>query len=64
MSRITVEEFEVCHQFMQNCVQYNLPLHERKFVNLTHLVSCDDFVIFVSCDENILEVRLNNLFEL
>ena len=51
MSRITVEEFEVCHQFMQNCVQYNLPLHERKFVNLTHLVSCDDFVIFVSCDE-------------
>ena len=51
MSNITVEEFEVCHHFMQYCVQHILPVHERKFVNLTHLVSCDDFVIFVSYDK-------------
>ena len=47
MSKIT----EVCYQFMQNYVQYNLTLHERKYVNLIHLLNCDDFVIFLSHDK-------------
>ena len=47
VSKIT----KVCHQFMQNCVQYNLTLHERKYVSLIHLLNCDDFVIFLSHDK-------------
>ena len=63
MSKITVEEFEVCHQFMQCCAPYILPLHERKFVNLTHMVSCDDFVIFVSYDNKNFEGRIQQFIQ-
>ena len=51
MSKIIVEEFDVCHKFISGCVQYILPLNKRKFVNLTHEVGSEDFVIFVSYDK-------------
>ena len=38
---------DVCHKFMGNSVGYILPLEEKNFVDLTHNVSCDDFVSFV-----------------
>ena len=43
---------------MQSCVPYILPLHERKVVNLTHLVSCDDFIILVSYDKKVFGGRV------
>ena len=36
---------------MESCVRYIYRLNERKFVSLTHLVGCDDFVIFASDDK-------------
>ena len=51
MSKIIVEEFDVCHKFMESCVQHILPFNEREFVSLTHLVSCDEFIIFLSYDK-------------
>ena len=36
---------------MGNSVGYILPLEEKNFVDLTHNVSCDDFVSFVSYDK-------------
>lgn len=36
---------------MGNSVGYILPLEEKNFVDLTHNVSCDDFVGFVSYDK-------------
>ena len=53
MSKIIVEEFDICHKFMESCVQHILPLNEREFVGLTHIVSCDEFVIFVSYDKKV-----------
>ena len=58
MCKITVEESEVCQQFMQSCVSYILPLPERKFVNLTHVVSCDDFIVLVSYDKKTFGGRI------
>lgn len=36
---------------MGNSVGYILPLEEKNFVDLTHNVSCDDFVGFVTYDK-------------
>lgn len=51
MSNIILEEFDVCHQFMSNYVQFILPLNERNFVGLEHNVGCEDYVIFVNYDK-------------
>ena len=48
MSNIILEEFDVCHQFMSNYVEFILPLNERNFVGLEHNVGCEDYVIFVN----------------
>ena len=48
MSNIILEEFDVCHQFMSNYVEFILPLNERNFVGLEHNVGCEDCVIFVN----------------
>ena len=58
MSKIIVEEFDVCHKFMSDCVQYILPLKDRKFVNLTHVVGSDDFIIFMSYDKKNFRGRI------
>ena len=36
---------------MGNSVSYISPLEEKKFVDLAHNVSCDDFVSFVLYDK-------------
>ena len=36
-----VEEFIVCHNFVSDCVQYILPPHERKIVDVSHLVGAE-----------------------
>ena len=54
---------DVCHKFMGNSVGYILPLEEKNFVDLTHNVSCDDFVSFVSYyEKNFGEKKFDNLF--
>lgn len=58
MSKITPEKFDVCHNFMSGCAQYILPLNERKFVDLTHLVSADEYTIFVSYDKKNFRGRI------
>ena len=49
MSKIVVEEFDVCHKFIEE-IKYLLPLKEKNYVEITHVVSCLDFVIFISYD--------------
>ena len=60
-SKIIVEESDVCHKFMSGCVQYILPLNERKFVNLMHVVDSDDFVIFLSYDKKAQKAQKSDL---
>ena len=47
MEKVAIEEFNCCHSFVQSCVNFFLPLEERKFVCSTHLVG-RKFHIFVS----------------
>ena len=61
MYKIVVEEFDVCHKFVENCVEYILPPNEREFVNISHLVGSKEFHIFVGYNMKNLEVELNNL---
>lgn len=41
MSKIVIEEFDACHKFVDE-IEF--------FVEISHVVSCDGFVIFVSYD--------------
>lgn len=50
MSKIVIEEFDACHKFVDEIEFFVLPIEKRKFVEISHVVSCDDFVIFVSYD--------------
>ena len=63
MSKIIVEEFDVCHNFMSVCVQYILLANHRKFVHLTHLVGSDSFTIFVSYDKENFGDRIQQFFQ-
>ena len=63
MSKIIVKEFDVCHKFMESCLQHILPLNEREFVGLTHLVSCDEFVIFISYDKKIFGDKIQQFVQ-
>ena len=47
MEKVAIEEFNCCHSFVQSCVNFFLPLEERKFVCSTHLVG-RKFHIFIS----------------
>ena len=46
MYNIVGEEFDVCHKFLENCVQ-----HILKFVSISHLVGSEEFHIFVEYDK-------------
>ena len=48
MAKIIVEEFDAAHKFLDEIVNCLLPLKKRKFVEISHIVGCSDFVIFVS----------------
>ena len=52
--KITTEEFEVCHKFAYD-IQFIFPLLDRKFILISHIVSCDEFVIFIDYDNNMTE---------
>ena len=64
MSKIIVEKFDVRHKFMKSCFQHILQLSVREFVDLTHVVSCNELVIFVLYDKKTLAIKFNNLFEI
>ena len=48
---------------MESCVQHILPLNEREFVGLTHIVSCDEFVIFVSYDKKVFGDKIQQFVQ-
>ena len=63
MSKITIDEFDVCHNFMSDCIRYILPLNQRKFVQLSHLAGCDSFTIFVSYDKENFGDRIQQFIQ-
>ena len=46
MEKVVIEEFDCFHSFIESCVRFISPLHERKFVHVTQLVGCDKFFYF------------------
>ena len=46
-----VEEYEVWHKFVDEEIKYFLPIEKRKYMGISHVVGCSDFVIFVSYDK-------------
>ena len=55
MNKIVIEDFDACHKFVNEMVQYILPLKKRKFVEISHVVGRNDFTIFVSYDKDNFE---------
>ena len=53
MAKIMIEEFDVCHKSVDEEIQYLLPNERRKFVEISHVVGCNEFIIFVSYDKKI-----------
>lgn len=45
MSKIVIEEFDACHKFVDEIEFFVLPIEKRKFVEISHVVSCDKIVI-------------------
>ena len=52
MSEKRTEEFEVCHKFISEVVDFILLIEQRKFVQVEHNVSRKDFVIFIGYDKD------------
>ena len=61
MSKIVVEEFDVCHKFVSEAVEFILPIEQRRFVLVEHNVSCEDFIIFVGYDTSLFEHKIHKL---
>ena len=59
MEKVVIEEFDCCHSFIESCVCFILPLNERIFVHVTHLVGGGKFFIFVSYDKEQLNTKIN-----
>ena len=59
MEKVVIEEFDCCHSFIERCVCFILPLNERIFVHVTHLVGGGKFFIFVSYDKEQLNTKIN-----
>ena len=55
MSKIVIEEFEVCHKFISEVVDFILSIKQRKFVQVEHNFSPEDFVIFIGYDKDSLD---------
>ena len=58
MSKIVVEEFDVCHKFVSEVVEFILPIEQRRFVLVEH-VSCENFIIFVRYDKSLFEHKIH-----
>ena len=48
ISKIVVEKFDYCHKFVESTVQFILLLEDRKFVHMTQVGSCNEFLISIS----------------
>ena len=59
MSKIVVEKFEVYHKFISEFLDFILPIGQRKFVQIEHNVSCEDFVIFIGYDKDEFEHKID-----
>ena len=62
-SKIVIEEFDCCHKFIEPR-QYILLLEDRKFVNITYLVSCNEFLIFISYDKKEFGIKIKEFINL
>lgn len=60
MSKIVVEEFGVCHMFVDEEIKYFLPIEKRKYVEISHVFGCSDFVIFISYDKKKFGAKIKN----
>ena len=63
MSKIVVEEFDVCHRFMSDVVEFILPIEQRIFVLVEYNVSSEDFIYFVGYDKALFVGYDEALFE-
>ena len=59
MSKVVVEEFDVCLKFISKVVKLILPTEQRKFVQIEHNVSCNDFVIFIGYDKDEFDHKIS-----
>ena len=60
MAKIIVEEFDAPHKFVDEIVKFLLPLEKRKYVETSHVVGCNDFVIFVSYHKENFGSKMGN----
>ena len=60
--KITIEEFEVCDNFAYD-IQFIFPLLDRKFILISHIVSCDEFVIFIDYDNNLFGDKIKSFIQ-
>ena len=58
MSKIVIEEFEVCHKFIFKVVEFILPIRQKLLVQVEH-VSCEDFVIFIRYDKHKFQHKID-----
>ena len=58
MKKIIVEEFDACHKFLESTDRFILPPKDRKFIQITHLVGCDELFVFVSYDKKEFDHRI------
>ena len=56
MSKTVAEESDVCHKFVEKVRLMSSP-KQRKFVDISHNVSCSNFVIFISYDHKNVHVK-------
>ena len=44
-------------------MQFILPLSDRKFFHISHIVSCDEFVTFIDYDKNLLSDKIKSFVQ-
>lgn len=56
MSKIVVEELDVCCKFFEK-VRLTPSPKQRMYVDISHNVSCSNFVIFISYDHKYVHIK-------
>ena len=59
MSKTVIEEFDLCHKLSEE-IKHFLPIEKRKYLEISHVVSCSDFVIFISYDKKNFGAEIKN----
>ena len=44
-------------------MQFILPLSDRKFFHISHIVSCDEFVTFIDYDKNLFSDKIESFVQ-